>query len=303
MPASDGGMTAVYNELLNKAGNTNAVDQSEHKRFINYSSATLVCLALMKYGTDAKVECDQGYGPTSAKWYTNCVSGVMDMSPETEWGKMWLSANCAYQRTMEHEAYDAGDVTHIVADHRVYYESVDGEHQLPPYTTNELLYFLKHAPFLSFSINPTDARLRINRGERVGDNIAIIANKSENTKTGDAQRETLSANDATRAYLSEIDSNCIQIAQLLPGCALRASESDLSKRIQLIKDSTMPGRMTVIVSLDVNGWPPNMNRKAAQEFHECSSIAGAPRRHANIADVCAEGARDNAVAKGVVPEF
>lgn len=81
VPASDGGMTAVYNELMLKAGNTNAVDISEHDRFIAYSSATLLCLALIKYGPETKVGCETGYDPTSARWYTNCVSGTMDMPP------------------------------------------------------------------------------------------------------------------------------------------------------------------------------------------------------------------------------
>ena len=139
---------------------------------------------IQRYKHNAEVECDEGYNIKNKPWYKECVAGRSNMPPEDEWGK---ARHFEFQKRMEHEAYDCGDVTHVMADKERYMlpgVSYDGER----FDSNELLHFLRHAPNLSYTHDPTEARRAINQNESIQDNVALIANKRENTKPGDAQR-------------------------------------------------------------------------------------------------------------------
>ena len=260
VPACDGRMTDVYLSTLDKYNDSNLVCEKEHSRFVKYSQALMVVHAVQRYKSLAKIECDEGYNLKSQKWYKECLAMRPTMPPECDWGKARLCGQFVFEKRMEQEAYDCGDVTHIVNDRERYLGPEEGSKE-DRWDSNELLYFLRHAPYLSYSHDPTQARRDINEGRGIKDNIALIANKSENTKPGDAQRETLSANDILRAYLSETDAQSIQVAAMFSGASMRASEPATAERIQEIKQATKGN--TVIVSLDVKGWSPNMDREHA----------------------------------------
>ncbi|APG78079.1 RNA-dependent RNA polymerase [Wenzhou qinvirus-like virus 1] len=287
IPSCDGRMTAVFNSTVRKLSDPNPVDEEEHARFIKYCRATLVTHAVSRHRHNAKLKLEEGYEVHDKRWYRNCMRGLADMPPEDEWGKARLDGQYHFTPRMEHEAYTCSDVTHIFADPSRYM-GMPTDSRTERHDANELLYFLRHAPYLSTDRHPTEERRNINAGMGIDGNIAVIANKSENSKPGDAQRETLSANDVLRAWLSETDAQAIQAANLLSGPSIRASEPDMLRKVQKVKSATRA--KTVIVSLDVKGWSPNMDREHA--FRVFDVILESVTKHEGMAPDIRSAYRD-----------
>ena len=107
---------------------------------------------------------------------------------------------------LDPQPWGTHDVTHVEAN-REAYDTAAKCANLPAESMNELVYALEYAPLLSKRYLAEDIRARWFSGEALPDFVALIAGKAEDTKTEAKIRETLSADDIHRAFLSEYDVN------------------------------------------------------------------------------------------------
>lgn len=271
LPCPDCDPNLLFETTVKKMSNSNNVDDEVFNRFMKYSKAFDLCHALVKYGDDVvkSIKCDDEYDFANKHWFKKCVKGELSLPPDAEMGKAWIENYFPFENHMNYWYWEASDVTRVIAHNNVY-ESMDAHDETDGYEHNELLYALKHAPYLDRNKTPDDVRDSVICGSRKWDPVCVIAAKSENTKFGAKIRETYSGSDCLREVTSEVDRTGIKAAALGNAAALRMNPVAFSKNIGNINDmcTKVKSKRVVIMSLDVQGWSSNANRSKVLEHHD-----------------------------------
>nr|QGA70948.1 RNA-dependent RNA polymerase [Vittskovle virus] len=188
-------------------------------------------------------------------WALDCLRGNLCYPPNGGKDEPYVERVIDWVNTMEEWHLQADDVTHIHADTSKY---------TPVYCAveKELTWVVYNGCQFSTGHTPQQVRGMWRSGYIPGDRMLYAAAKCENTKYGDKVRETQSGDDIMRAILSEVDANMSRLAVCLDGIAMRAGRGPLEKKVQRIASKSG----SVLLSLDVSGWSPNMVRKGEMDF-------------------------------------
>ncbi|APG78077.1 RNA-dependent RNA polymerase [Wenzhou qinvirus-like virus 2] len=194
-------------------------------------------------------------------WITECRKGRLYQAPG---GFPYrVTKIIAWHKRIEFWHHTAHDVTHVYADKSLY-STVMGVTSAGYGLESEIEYVLHYGPTLSGKFTAQDVRMAAASGTLPGDRVLYVAAKSENTKFGDKVRDTHSADDITRELLSEVDYNIARIADLVPGTVSRASPAKVERNMEILVGQA--GTNDVLVSLDVDGWSPNMDKRVEMGF-------------------------------------
>jgi len=273
LPPPDVDALALHETLLDRTSNENQVKMSELDRFIRFCKAYDLCRYASKRRRPPKYSSDPGYSPADKTWFRRSLQGKLAMPPEDEWGKCWISREFPYDPTGDFHVLDAKDCTRVVADLGAYTDR-SRSRTLGKTDQNELLSAIFNGPILSNGESMSAWRARVMEGHVTTDDdcIAAEAGKAENTKFGSKVRETLSASDNLREFLTEVDHSMRPLAALTPGVSIRVDMVKHKKKFQAMAHaiSQTSSVHAFATSTDIAGWSPKMSRKM---FHTWQTYA------------------------------
>lgn len=269
IPAPDADICELFKRATVTMQKTRSVNPTIWRKFMNYTKSLDFCKVLTKEKKVPAHRRVEGYECESDEWFEQCLKGTICMPPDEDLGKIWLYGHFPFNNTINSWYWEAGDVTRIESDIKVYddqyaYTRKDRN------STNELLYALKKAPLLSGNRNPSEILSAIQEGNDKWDRVAELAAKCENTKPGKKVRETWSADDITREVTSCFDRSAIPLSMMYRGVTSRRGNIHVQGIFDDICGKTRPDQeaSTVIVSNDVSGWSPSADREAWTEHHD-----------------------------------
>lgn len=258
MPGVDIDVAKLDRVTEQKMNAPRTYDEEAWTDFMDYSRGAVTAHALVDNpgAQGVWVGQDPGVDPETLDWVIGCRSGTLTYPPRGN--KIRLTKCLKYMDHMTNWHWNADSVTHVYADADKY-ESSNSMGELRRDDVDELLYALTHAPYLSGTITPEEARAAWERGKPMGDCVLVLAGKSENTKVPGKTRETGSADDVHREGTSEVEANLVQIAAMVEGVAMRSGRKKLEMKIGrliCIKDNEV-----MLIALDITGWSANAPRE------------------------------------------
>jgi hypothetical protein len=125
--------------------NAKEANKETFSDFLNYCKAIDFCKVLTRLKSLELIghNCEEGYNPTSEKWFIECTKGNMLLPPDEEMGKIWLEGHFEYNECIHTWFFEAADVTHVTSNINDY-ENLLSSRSIERVQHNELLY----APFL-----------------------------------------------------------------------------------------------------------------------------------------------------------
>nr|UNI73971.1 MAG: RNA-dependent RNA polymerase [brine shrimp qin-like virus 4] len=267
IPSPDIDHIMLHNNVVENGPSAIGHDPSFLRQFLNFCRSYILCSYTYRERKDPKYKCEEGYDVSSRPWYKKCLRGEFVMPPKKEWGKAYIYRHFEYQNKMEFHVLESQDVTRVVRDKGMYSDRTrTGE--LDRFESNEILHAIFKGSKFSNGMMPSEWRDCFFSDSHIGDNVAVIAGKAENTKPGGVSdhpfktRETLSADDCTREILSEMDANLKPISKYVPGCSQRRDMQQHKERFFGIAQSLVvqPHFICAALSGDVEKWSPKMIR-------------------------------------------
>jgi len=229
----------------------------------NFSCAYFFARFVSKKKKVPAHECEPGYDFSQKFWFLECMKGRMTLPPIGERGKVRIFGHYKYRKTADVAYLKASDVTRIEADLDLYM-SREPNNRIGRDVSNELLHALSKGPIVYKDKTMADLRIECENGIVSFPCIAAIAGKPEHHKI--VPRETLSACEPMREFLSEADSNLRSATELLPNRsimmpAVKAEKTYMKMAHSLKRDLMSPGQITHFgFSTDAKKWSPWMNR-------------------------------------------
>nr|UNI73961.1 MAG: RNA-dependent RNA polymerase [brine shrimp qin-like virus 2] len=292
LPSPDIDHLKLHENVVGNGPSGTGYDSVFLKKFISFSKSFLLCNMIYQ---DKKVPSHQTEGEidiTTKTWYKKCMSGEFTLPPQEDWGKAWVRKNFDYQYTMEFHTLTAQDVTRVVRD-KTKYTDRKNTLELTRLDSNEILNAIFNGSTMSNGDQPSEWRQRYFSDNSIGENVAVIAGKAENTKPGGVSshplktRETLSADDCSREILSEMDANLKQISKYVPGCSQRRDMQQHKEKFYGIAKSLVvhPYYVCAALSGDIEKWSPHMLREvhsAVQEMFLEMTTCPNPKKAARI---------------------
>lgn len=254
LPPPDADISTLNAAVKAKYNAPRDIDYDAWDDFIGYACSAISATYLVN-NRDAEVKWDkEGEEPD---WVAECREGRLTYPSADERRRI---VRCfPWRKTLETWHLAAEDVTHVASDlERMTEVSCD--------VTSELEYVLEHGSRFSDGSTPARVREHWEAGSIPGDRVLYGAAKSENTKYGEKTRETMSADDITRACLSEIDENMAVIGSFVHGVTSRAGRPSIESKIASVLEKSHGANKAVLVSLDISGWSPNMIRSMEMKF-------------------------------------
>jgi len=273
LPPPDIDPLALHYEVISKTSNENNYSPGFLDKFINFCKAYDFCRYVSKRRRLPRYKVAEGYQVLDSSWYKRCKTGRHTMPPEDEWGKVWIHGEFPYDPTGDFHVMDAKDCTRVVADLRKYMDRSQSR-CLSRVDQNELLSAIFNGSTLSNGETMHEWRSRVMAGRLTDDDdvIAAEAGKAENTKPGEKTRETLSACDTVREFLTEVDHSIRPLAALTPGVSIRVDQVKHKKKFQAMAhgvSKTSTGN-AFATSTDLTAWSPHMPRRV---FHSWQKYA------------------------------
>nr|UNI73954.1 MAG: RNA-dependent RNA polymerase [brine shrimp qin-like virus 1] len=292
LPSPDIDHLKLHENVVSNGPSDVSHDPNFLKKFISFSKSFLLCNIIYQDKKVPSYRSDAELDITTKTWYKKCMSGEFTMPPQEDWGKAWVSKNFDYQCTMEFHTLSAQDVTRVVRDKEKYTDRKNTL-ELTRLDTNEILNAIFHGSAFSNGDTPSEWRQKYFSEIPIGENVAVIAGKAENTKPGGASshplktRETLSADDCSREILSEMDANLKPISKYVPGCSQRRDMQQHKEKFYGIAKSLVvhPYYVCAALSGDIEKWSPHMSREvhsAVQEMFLEMTTCPDPKRAARI---------------------
>jgi hypothetical protein len=287
LPPPDIDPLLLHQTLVERTSSANRADPHAADGFIRFCKAYDYCRFVTKEKRAPEHEADLGYSWTEEPWHKSCLHGKMKLPPRADWGKVRICGEFPYPHTGDFHVLDAKDSTRVVADLGAYMDR-SRSRDMPRVNNNELLSALFNGPLLSNGMSMNEWRDTVLRGNfNVGDcAIAAEAGKAENTKPGKKVRETLSACDTMREYLTEVDHSLRPLTEMTPGTSIRVNMVKHKKKFQAMaraisKRSTQHAFAT---STDISGWSPKMDRAFFHKWQKYAlSTTECPNPEAQVA--------------------
>jgi len=273
LPPPDVDPLLLHKSLVARNATANVAKPAEVTAFLSFCKAYDFCRFTAKHREFPKFAVVADYTFQESAWAKSCMSGKMKMPPKEEWGKVWISKQFPYPHTADFHVLNAKDSTRVMSKLKPYMVRAFSR-SIPKEENNELLAALFIGEKLSNGETMQEWRARVMAGDlRPEDEvIAAEAGKAENTKVGDKIRETLSACDTVREFLSEVDHSMKPLGELTPGVSMRMGMIKHKKKFQEMAFNTSKGapRRTFATSTDISAWSPRMDRAI---FHPWQSYA------------------------------
>jgi hypothetical protein len=263
LPPPDIDPLLLHNSFIDRTSSENSCNKEEVVLFINFCKAYDLARYVSKTHQDPPVRADRGYVVVDEPWYRQCKGGKLAMPPRADWGKAQLSGAFPYDHSGDFHVLSAKDSTRVVADLAKYMDRAESRN-LSREEQNELLNAIFNGSTLSNGMTMPDWRAKVFARE-LTDSDAIIAaeaGKAENTKPGAKVRETLSACDTVREFLTEVDHSLRPLAAQTPGVSIRVDLVRHKRKFQSMaaEVSHDSPRNAIATSTDVSGWSPKMPR-------------------------------------------
>lgn len=273
LPPPDINAKVLHEELTKKTSQTNPYKPAKIKEFINFCASYDYVRYLSKHKRDPMGKADGEYDYYNKPWYKKSIAGSLTMPPRDEWGLVRLSKIFPFEKSGDFHVLTAKDSTRVVAKEYMYTDR-DLSRDLQDKDQNELLSALFGDGKLSNGDTMQEWRERV-FAKAIRETDAIIAaeaGKAENTKPGKKVRETLSACDIAREFLTEIDQAIRPLAEQTPGVSIRVDQVRHKRKFQSMAQatSTQTAKATLATSTDISGWSPNMPREM---FHAWQDYA------------------------------
>jgi len=273
LPPPDIDPLLLHETLVERTGNENDCSDEAVTKFLDFCKSYDLCRFLSKRHADPKIGHIPGYVPKDQAWYMKSKAGKLTLPPLAERGHAWIEKEFPYDPTGDYHIFDAKDCTRVVADLGKYVDRSQSR-DLSRVDQNELLSAIFNGSRLSNGEFMNEWRSRVMHGQLTSADqvIAAEAGKAENTKPGAKVRETLSASDNAREFLTEVDHSLRPLAELTPGVSIRVDLVKHKKKFQAMAraisaDSTTEAFAT---STDISGWSPKMSRRM---FHRWQTYA------------------------------
>lgn len=261
LPPPDIDPLLLHNTVIANTTSANYAQPAAILDFIKFCKAYDFCRFVAKNHKLPNFAVDKDYVFEETGWLKSCKRGKLKLPPKSEWGKVWIHKEFPYPHTGDFHVLAAKDSTRVVADKDKYMNRM---RQINKHDNNELLSALFNGSVLSNGETMEVWRDRVMTGNLTKKDVVIgaEAGKAENTKPGKKVRETLSACDTVREFLSEVDHSLRPLAEMTPGVSLRMSMIRHKKKFQemarsVSRDST---KRAFATSTDVTGWSPKMSR-------------------------------------------
>nr|UNI73967.1 MAG: RNA-dependent RNA polymerase [brine shrimp qin-like virus 3]UNI73969.1 MAG: RNA-dependent RNA polymerase [brine shrimp qin-like virus 3] len=267
IPSPDINHIELHNNVVNNKESPIGHDPVFLQEFLRFCKTYLLCSYTYRERKEPKYKSVEGYDLSNRPWYKKCLKGEFIMPPRQEWGKAHIHRHFEYQHKMEFHVLESQDVTRVVREKEMYSDRTrTGE--LDRFESNEILHAIFKGSSFSNGMMPSEWRDHFYSDSSLGNNIAVIAGKAENTKPGGVSchpfktRETLSADDCTREILSEMDANLKPISKYVPGCSQRRDMQQHKERFFGIAQSLTVHPLFICAALsgDVEKWSPRMIR-------------------------------------------
>jgi len=259
LPAPDSDIALTNDECRRKFNAPREFNKEAWHDFIEYSRNAIVAHYLVKH-KDKTVEWEEE-DAESLEWVIKCRSGILEYPSKED--RRHPVRFLSWERHLETWGYTAQDVTHIYSDIKKYADPATLS-ETAQGGMSELTYYIKNGMILSGKWDPESIRECWKKGYIPGDRVLYEAVKSENTKVPGKQRETMSADDILRECLTEVDINLSKIGNFAHGVAMRAGRRGTEQGIKNVISGYRGNKL--IVSLDVSGWSPNMQREGETAF-------------------------------------
>lgn len=273
LPPPDIDPLLLHQTLVERTSTANVADKQATDDFIKFCMAYDYCRFVAKEHRVPSHFADLGYTWEESPWHKSCMGGKLKLPPRGDWGKLRISREFPYPRTGDFHVLDAKDSTRVVADLGAYMDR-SRSRDMPRANNNELLSALFNGAELSNKMSMSDWRDLVMAGGPLtpGCAIAAEAGKAENTKPGKKVRETLSACDTLREYLTEVDHSLRPLTELTPGTSIRVNLVRHKKKFQAMARATSKRstQHAFATSTDISGWSPKMDR---QLFHQWQAYA------------------------------
>lgn len=287
LPPPDIDALKLHRTFVAKANNANPCSPAAIGRFLSFCKAYDCARFLSKNHREPKYTEEEGYNAANQRWWKRCLSGKFSMPVPEDWGKVQISGEFSYDNSGDFHIFSAKDATRVVSKMSKYMDRAESR-SLSSVDQNELLAALFRGPKLSNGEDMEVWRDRVMRDELTTKDecIAAEAGKSENTKPGDKTRETLSACDTVREFLTEVDQSMRPLAAMTPGVSIRVDLVKHKRKFQTMAAALTSSseRLAFASSTDISGWSPRMPRAifhAWQEYAlsttECPCPAAAQR--------------------------
>jgi hypothetical protein len=263
LPPPDIDPLLLHREISAKTNTTNPYDTAKISAFIKFCAAYDLCRFMVKNRRVPKTQSEDGEPWRDSPWAKSCLAGKMRMPPRDKWGSVRIRGEFPYDFKGDFHALSAKDSTRVVADINKYMDRADSR-SLGQFDSNELLSALFNGSRLSNGELMSEWRDRVMSGGLRPDDcvIAAEAGKAENTKPGKKVRETLSACDTVREFLTEIDHSLRPLAAQTPGVSIRVDYVRHKRKFQTMANalSRYSNKTALGTSTDITGWSPNMPR-------------------------------------------
>jgi hypothetical protein len=271
LPPPDIDPLLLHETFVERAGTENKCNTASITQFMKFCKAYDLTRYLSKNRRDPPMYSEAGYDATSQPWYKKSKHGSLTMPPEADWGRAQLHGAFPYDHSGDFHIFSAKDSTRVVAQLSKYMDRAESR-DLSHEDQNELLSAIFRGATLSNGMTMAQWRDKVmTRDLDDGDHIiAAEAGKSENTKPGKKVRETLSACDIAREFLTEVDQSIRPLAAQTPGVSIRVDlvrhkRKFQSMAAQVAKDSPKNAFAT---STDISGWSPKMPREMFHAWQE-----------------------------------
>lgn len=271
LPPPDIDPLLLHNTLIARTADANTCRPGAVAAFIAFCKSYDLCRYMVKRHRLPKYACISDYTLPDLPWVKSCIRGKLTLPPQEDWGKAWICKEFSYDHTSDFHVLAAKDSTRVVANLPAYMDRSQSR-SLSKVDQNELLSAVFNGPILSNGEDMAAWRARVMRGDLRDDDwvIAAEAGKAENTKPGAKVRETLSACDTVREYLSEVDHSIRPLAALTPGVSIRVDSVKHKKKFQAMAHSLSAASTQHAFgsSTDITGWSPKMSREMFHAWQE-----------------------------------
>nr|WMB96346.1 putative RNA-dependent RNA polymerase [Leptomonas pyrrhocoris qin-like virus] len=256
LPAPDCDPKALNDAIKAKYNAPRNYDRKAWDSFCAYSASALTSHWVFEHRDTldiSQIRTNTGEILADYSWAQECLDGKLTYAEPSD--RVWAVGFIPWSNTIETWHLSADDATHVYADMSMYSER-------DCVLDKELEYVMRNGSILSGKYSTQEVRSSWREGRAPGDRVLYGAAKSENTKFGEKVRETMSADDVLRAILSEVDENMSKIAKVADGVAMRSGRPGLEKMINKVASQSH----SLLLSLDVSGWSPNMVREGEMQF-------------------------------------
>lgn len=253
LPAPDIDISELNKKFQVTMQNVNEVDQAVWDDFMAYSKMSITVHIMSKFRKTAMKFWMEKNGvdreENAPEWVRSACKGIAVVPERQYWGQAGMPGFLHWKDTASYWHWEATDVSRAES-HLAAYATREDYYKLPKYSHNELLYAMKHAPYLDYVVDPTT----LWKSNHQYDNLCTNSGKAENTKPGSKVREILAGCDITRVKLSDINTNAMTIGHTMPGVSsnkpperMYTTENDLCKM-------TTDGKTACVISNDIKSW-------------------------------------------------